>query len=689
MKIKLLFFLAVLLGTGGSLSAQQSLPISSGTINVDVSQTQSFKVLVNQAVTAINVSSDQTPAGGTLLTIIFTQDASGGHAVSGWSYAGGGFTSSCTVSTTANATTVCQFQYDATSNSWFSVSGGGGGSGGGCSGPGCIDAGSSTYGIKADTKFVQDATWSSGANPVTVTITASDPPFASTDTGKACFGHITTNLIPLGTFTFIDATHGTCSTTSTGAATGNGIFVWGTNDTTAVLAAASALYALGNCGKIVWPAGMIMVQKGILSDKTGPATCKNAESQFATGWEIDGQGIGVTIFVPTPNFDFTTCNSNGCFFSPASPGFINTIWKDFSINGLNQTFSGISTSPATSIATVGGDSYLYNVGFNHWLTSATGLSTGVAFNGQGDIAVNLQVDAFGGNGVSQVVCGGPNIAFYDSYSADPVTGAIAFQVTSSGICYGHANQWWGASRSVLVNGGVYVGNADYPLDSGSNVHIQVQSGGRAVLQGWGYNSASAGCAAPAATVWGINFGSGGGTVSASGSCLTGGSTNGAINATGAAGTFIDLGGNKFIGPILNTGTNLTYSTQGGESIKGVCTGTASAASTLGLYGTGSNVTASTCTSTTLGAGKIMTSAGTLQSLIVTAGTGGVNASSGVFTVLKNGSTTTMTCTTGTATSCSDTTHTVAYAAGDLISIQFTTQAAETLANIKATVVVTN
>jgi len=82
----------------------------------------------------------------------------------------------------------------------------------------------------------------------------------------------------------------------------------------------------------------------------------------------------------------------------------------------------------------------------------------------------------------------------------------------------------------------------------------------------------------------------------------------------------------------------------------------------------------------------MTRAGTLKALIVSAGTGGVNASSGVVTVLKNGSTTTMTCTLGTGTSCTDITHTQAYAAGDLISIQFTTQAAETLANVKAVVV---
>jgi hypothetical protein len=121
------------------------------------------------------------------------------------------------------------------------------------------------------------------------------------------------------------------------------------------------------------------------------------------------------------------------------------------------------------------------------------------------------------------------------------------------------------------------------------------------------------------------------------------------------------------------------------TLQGACTGTATASSTLGLYALG-ELAATTCTSTTLNIGQVMNRAGTLLNLQVTAGTGGVNASSGVFTVLKNGSATTLTCTTGTATSCSDITHTAAFAIGDVISIQFTTQAAETLAAIRASVV---
>ena len=121
------------------------------------------------------------------------------------------------------------------------------------------------------------------------------------------------------------------------------------------------------------------------------------------------------------------------------------------------------------------------------------------------------------------------------------------------------------------------------------------------------------------------------------------------------------------------------------TLQGACTGTATASSTLGLFPLG-QFTATTCTSTTVNIGQVMNRTGTLLNLQVTAGTGGVNASSGVFTVLKNGSATALTCTVGTGISCSDVTHTAAFAAGDIISIQFTTQAAETLAAVKASVV---
>ena len=85
----------------------------------------------------------------------------------------------------------------------------------------------------------------------------------------------------------------------------------------------------------------------------------------------------------------------------------------------------------------------------------------------------------------------------------------------------------------------------------------------------------------------------------------------------------------------------------------------------------------------------MTTAGTASNLSVVCNTGGVNASSGVFTVYDapdlNGTlvTTPITVTYGTspsATLVQDLTDTYTYAKGDRLLVKYTTQASETLAN---------
>lgn len=145
-------------------------------------------------------------------------------------------------------------------------------------------------------------------------------------------------------------------------------------------------------------------------------------------------------------------------------------------------------------------------------------------------------------------------------------------------------------------------------------------------------------------------------------------------------------GNTFNGPLAFSGTyvNLTA-----NNVRGACTGTATSSSTLGLYGTGPNETTTTCTSTTIGSGIVMTKPYTIYELLVTATHAGVNASSGAVTVLKNGVAQTMVCTVGTGTACQDgaTAHRVSGSAGDLISIQFTTQAAEVLAGMQASLII--
>lgn len=130
-------------------------------------------------------------------------------------------------------------------------------------------------------------------------------------------------------------------------------------------------------------------------------------------------------------------------------------------------------------------------------------------------------------------------------------------------------------------------------------------------------------------------------------------------------------------------------------ISGYCASTATSSATIYLWGLGSIT--STCTGTgSAGVAFIMGGSGTLSNLSVRCATTGVSSSSGVFTVQDapsgtaslSGSATGLTVTYGTTTAntaIQDTTHTHSYAAGDAITIKFTTQGSETLAGCSASV----
>lgn len=114
-----------------------------------------------------------------------------------------------------------------------------------------------------------------------------------------------------------------------------------------------------------------------------------------------------------------------------------------------------------------------------------------------------------------------------------------------------------------------------------------------------------------------------------------------------------------------------------------CNGVATASATLGLPGFG-EITTVGCSGVYAGTQEhVMTSAGTATKLYVKCGTGGTNASSGVFTVMKNNAAQTITATIGTATSINDTAHSFSWVAGDSTGIRWTTQVGETLANCSA------
>jgi len=187
---------------------------------------------------------------------------------------------------------------------------------------------------------------------------------------------------------------------------------------------------------------------------------------------------------------------------------------------------------------------------------------------------------------------------------------------------------------------------------------------------------------------GIIFGANGATANLRGDTKVTGTTLGALYNVGFASVTVYSEPTVTFSP--TTFPNFTGTWIGPTVQSGSCTGTATAGQAtpgLSLYPLGSPTT-TTCTSAAGTAGYVVATVGktgVLSYLRATSSAAGVNASSGVVTVYKNNVATTITCTIGTGTSCTDNTHSVAYALGDIITINFTTQAAETLANVRASV----
>lgn len=123
----------------------------------------------------------------------------------------------------------------------------------------------------------------------------------------------------------------------------------------------------------------------------------------------------------------------------------------------------------------------------------------------------------------------------------------------------------------------------------------------------------------------------------------------------------------------------------GTTFWGFCTGTASASLTrsFALLGTGLS---STCTfAPDPKTSPTVPTAGTISNLRIRMSTSTIGSGSLTFVAYVNGSPTALTCTvTNPATTCSNTTNTVSVAAGDYVWVQYATNAAETAADISAT-----
>lgn len=564
----------------------------------------------------------------------------------------------------------------------------------------CPSSNTQCYATFADTQQVVTCSWTNGLPDVI----CSTGTFTPNDIGKRIFGFATcktnqstyTNSLGAtsqGAVTisnFINTQHVQVSQNATGTIAANGCVIWGHPDDAAVVSLEAAANVAFTCPTVQLPSAFLLFTSPHFNTQNTncAGSTVSGASYIEYGYTLFGISPGSSGWFITPDFNFAACPASGCFGNGPGP-----YWFNFSINGGGLILTG--TTPAVTLLNfnnaAGGFPYGY---LDHFTCTNIGLAD------TGMIGLNITSVLFMKNSVIDG-CGG-TVTIQNGGTLQMENSAFEDQGCAGATCAMFSVQPGGTLRS-------YGGNAwaPGPLRNTTTYHTFVNNGGKvnlapgdqiSTINGGtvanGYVGIGTGCYLRAD---GVNFGYIGAQPNTNGfndgctnstsfvsqSVFAGGTTGAAVIIGGSA-TFFDLGGNTFSqGTVgVNNASTATYRADG-HTINGACTGVSTASSTLGLYGTGPNVTSTTCTSTTIGTGITMQTAGTIRALAVSATAAGVNASSGVVTLLKNGVAQTLTCTVGTSTSCFDSTHTVSYAAGDLLSFQFTTQAAETLAGVKA------
>lgn len=596
------------------------------------------------------------------------------------------------------------------------------------------------FGGKFDVKFIYDAAFTNnnatvtcpqndcsfqcpgGVYPCTSATTGCSTPSFSCDVGKIIFGTADTNIgSSVGTglvtaqntiSTVNSASSVTMSATATATCTVGSPNIcdlaWGSQDDTTAInnAATFAWGTVGVCRALQFPSANYFFSSTILSmsitqlsQACGGAAGAVASSGVDTtqvGPEAFGQGPGNTVGIPLPNFTYANCvsNTNICIGNTG-----NLEIHDMGWNGLGQILNGRSDSNMAFLqleGSTGGGSCTGSTGFN------------LALAGWGYSDTGTFGAVFGSN-----ACGDP---VYSNIVVER-TGSTNCEFISALVAAFNAVACFGAPTRVLQ---LQCTNGNNIVNTYASEFVDLNVGGPVITQSgcvwndfgsWINSTSSAStlyqntsAASNSANFNGTHFdGNAGpsaqvflGQASAGTTSIHVKNVTFALNATtkilnvNSATAYFDDGGNSY-GTAGAASTISGPVIADGHSIKGIGTGTCTAASTLGLRVSGTSLTGAgittACTSATLDAGVAVSGARTVNGLTCTSSATTVSVTCTVMLSHNGGAfaalSPSVTCTMTAATSCNDTAHYPAVADGDLLTLQITTGAAETGANIKA------
>jgi hypothetical protein len=254
----------------------------------------------------------------------------------------------------------------------------------------CFDVKNLFFGAKANTKTVLDAvsTVSSGI------VTSATAGFVAADKGKVAWViNPAFNSLVINTSTILSvnsATSVTLSNTASGSASSL-LLIWGSDDTVNIIAAVNAAKVGG--GVVCVPSGKYIISsRPFFLDGSNSVAIWGAGA--GDGTNLGTTGIGVTVFFPTPTFNYLG-DGLGQFLETQASGAGRNDVKDVSFQGFNIPL-GLTNKIAVRLGGAGRTENLSVINWAACTTFAACGSTNVAIQVASDNMTMFSPNVTGG-----------------------------------------------------------------------------------------------------------------------------------------------------------------------------------------------------------------------------------------------------------------------------------------------------
>lgn len=397
------------------------------------------------------------------------------------------------------------------------------------------------FGADFNGHFVGDASTTNGSNVVTCPNSDCDfSPnisgyiiFATLGSGTGCqnnpsieFGSARQTTVTGFTNANSITVAGNANTTATGTA----CLAWFPIDSTAAL---TNWWTAGGCtGSYVLPAGATLFSSPIMQNIPGCVSADNAGAGYP-GQTVRGAGIGSTFLVPAPNFNYSTINNDQAVNCAVGNKDIEHE-ENFTVYGLGER---ATSALNVCLFDVGAATSAFRIDLVGWDGDGSGGTslTGVSMDGNTDTFNVGGINYFGTVALNMY---GVGLQVQNNY----ITG---ISTATAGVCTTHLvtnstlaslNNAYNSS-CVQVDAGATLDSTDDLIGSDIDTCLYV-NGGNVFLHAANVTRCGVG----------IKYSASGSTVTAQNSSIA------AIEATASVtGTFLDFGGNTLTGTITLTG----------------------------------------------------------------------------------------------------------------------------------------